>query len=234
MRAPGARFWRAVERFWAKIREEASGEGQGQTFFGSSIAAVGAEDCRGGYEEQQAVVRAEAKARKEREIAEAEREKTASTTPGVRSRRRVKMGKGHAQLPIVTEARERGSRACRHGSPLLPASHIICAHGESIWKERNCVLHVTGRQMGRASRTSPVAFLRLEISATDSDFQGWIHDDDEKEPGWILRMDNGDVAHYVDVIRMLILRRGSKRATSTCPAFESIHQQSERDHQVPG
>ncbi|CAN0528495.1 unnamed protein product, partial [Ectocarpus sp. 12 AP-2014] len=91
MRAPGARFWRAVERFWAKIREEASGEGQDQTFFGSSIAAVGAEDCRGGYEEQQAVVRAEAKARKEREIAEAEREKTASTTPGVRSRRRVKM-----------------------------------------------------------------------------------------------------------------------------------------------
>ncbi|CAN0503137.1 unnamed protein product [Ectocarpus sp. 12 AP-2014] len=177
------------------------------------------------------------------------------------------------------------------------------------------MLHVTGRQMRRASRTSSVAFLRLEISATDSDFQAWIHDDDEKvhlfvlvcllagcdflpaisgvpfgtmwalaltsvrtegvfrtsifvreggawgvkidecikllatksyfkyetafargshEPGWDLRMDNGDVAHCVDVIRMLILRRGSKRVTSTCPAFESMHQQSERGHQVLG
>ncbi|CAM9428404.1 unnamed protein product [Ectocarpus sp. 4 AP-2014] len=55
-----------------------------------------------------------------------------------------------------------------------------------------------------------------------------------QEPGWILRMVNGDVAHYVDVIRMLIVRRGSKRATITCPVFESMRQQSERGHQVLG
>ncbi|CAB1100343.1 unnamed protein product [Ectocarpus sp. CCAP 1310/34] len=160
------------------------------------------------------------------------------------------------------------------------------------------MLHVTGRQMRRASRTSPIAVLRLEISATDSDFQGWIPDDDDwvrlfvlvyllagcdflpaisglpfgtmwaltlksvrtegvfrtslcvreggawgvkidecikllatifyfkyeaafarggQEPGWIFRTDNGDVAHYIDVIRMLTLRSGSKKATSTCP-----------------
>ncbi|CAB1121071.1 unnamed protein product [Ectocarpus sp. CCAP 1310/34] len=208
------------------------------------------------------------------------------------------MGRDHEQLPIVTEARDRGSRARRYGSPLLPASHVTCAHGGSNWQERNCMLHVTGRQMRRTSRISPVAVLRLEIPATDSDFQGWIPDDDEKvrlfvlvyllagcdflpaisglpfgtmwaltlksvrtegvfrtyicareggewgiktdecikllanifyfkyeasftrggqEPGWIFRTDNGDVAHYVDVIRMLILRRGSKKATSTCP-----------------
>ncbi|CAM9568863.1 unnamed protein product, partial [Ectocarpus sp. 4 AP-2014] len=62
------------------------------------------------YDEQQSVAKAEAKARKEREIAEAERKKTASTTPGVRSRRRDQDGRDHEQLPIVTEATERGSR----------------------------------------------------------------------------------------------------------------------------
>ncbi|CAB1106379.1 unnamed protein product [Ectocarpus sp. CCAP 1310/34] len=55
-----------------------------------------------------------------------------------------------------------------------------------------------------------------------------------QEPGWILRMVDGDVAHYVDVMRLRILRRGSKRATSTCPAFESMRQQSERGRQVLG
>ncbi|CAB1098857.1 unnamed protein product [Ectocarpus sp. CCAP 1310/34] len=55
-----------------------------------------------------------------------------------------------------------------------------------------------------------------------------------QEPGWILRMVDGDVAHYVDVIRLLILRRTSKWATSTCPAFESMRQKSERGRQVLG
>ncbi|CAM9108405.1 unnamed protein product [Ectocarpus sp. 4 AP-2014] len=45
------------------------------------------------YDEQQSVAKAEVKARKEREIAEAERKKTASTTPGVCSRRRDQDGK---------------------------------------------------------------------------------------------------------------------------------------------
>ncbi|CAN0546788.1 unnamed protein product, partial [Ectocarpus sp. 12 AP-2014] len=45
------------------------------------------------YEERHSVAKAEAKARKEREIAEAERQKTASNSPEVRSRRRVQDGK---------------------------------------------------------------------------------------------------------------------------------------------